>query len=178
LALRCSIRYLIMVHYQPLVSGLTTPGGRFRSAMRWLSLSGFTCPACAGPVSPWQGSVCACTHYLVFKEPTSQSALGALPHTRVRLRRSFRRRRRFDRPRSGELIEITIAASPCQPLSSGFVDFLEAVRNPVEAEQLSFVRQEMPSKRTWQYFRGQKSSPLGFQQTLRCPAAGCLTPNV
>ena len=34
LALRCSIRYLIMVHYQSLVSGLTTQVDSLRSATR------------------------------------------------------------------------------------------------------------------------------------------------
>ena len=109
-----------------------------------------------------------CLHALSsFQRTDISKRPGRFAHTRVRLRRAFRRRRRLNRPRSGEPTEITIAASPCQPLSSGFTDFLEAVRNPVEAEQLAFVRQEMPSERTWQYFRGQKSSPLGFQQTLR-----------
>ena len=36
------------------------------------------------------GLVCACTHYLVFKEPTTQSALGALPHARVGIDSVFR----------------------------------------------------------------------------------------
>ena len=58
-----------------------------------------------------------CLHALSsFQRTDISKRPGRFAHTRVRLRRSFRRRRRLTRPRSGELTEITIAASSCQPV--------------------------------------------------------------
>jgi len=70
----------LVVHRQPPSHGLTTPVGRFCGATRWLSCP--TSPAFASCDAPARvvvtGFVCACTHYLVFKEPTDQSSLERL----------------------------------------------------------------------------------------------------
>ena len=69
------------------------------------------------------GLVCACTHYLVFKEPTNWKRPGRLfaifPKTSF-APTVFCRRCRLGQPRFGELTDFTIAEPPCQLLSASF----------------------------------------------------------
>jgi len=78
LALRCSIRYQCRSHHQPLSHGLTTPVGRLlrRYALTLIVFSHTL--ALSSRMKNDRVCVCACTHYLVFKEPTDQSSLGRL----------------------------------------------------------------------------------------------------
>jgi len=52
------------------------------------------------------GLVCACTHYLVFKEPTVCAPVAPSPRKR--------RAGAFRRPQSGEPFEVTRTIQPCQ----------------------------------------------------------------
>lgn len=111
--------------------------------------------------------VCACTHYLVFKEPTYRSTLDASPI--LRLASTI-----FQSPppvsisaAPGELTEITIAAFACQPLFASFSNFLfEAVCvSPCSAACLSSVRK---CRRTNLAVSLRAAPPRRPQQTLCC----------
>jgi hypothetical protein len=70
---------------------------------------------------------CVCLHALSsFQRTDISKRPWRFAHTGVWLRRSFRRRRRFARPRSGELTEITIAICCCQPFFRSLSKYLGA----------------------------------------------------
>jgi len=111
--------------------------------------------------------VCACTHYLVFKEPTYRSTLGASPI--LRLASTI-----FQSPppvsisaASGELTEITIAAFACQPLFASFSNFLfEAVGVLPCLAACPCERQEMPSDEPGSISSRRPTAPPHFSAAL------------
>ena len=122
--------------------------------------------------------VCACTHYLVFKEPTTSGASDA-PQARCFpvLHRPQHRQVPLATS-SGELIEITIAALACQLLFSTSRHFSDVAISIQQMEpSCSFVRQEMPSDEPGSISGDLKAAGL-VSAALRCPAAGRFAPNV
>ena len=143
MALRCSIRYLIVVHRQPPLSGLTTSEAEFAAPR-----ADSHCPTSLLPLTRLElrrdGS-CVCLHALSSFQRTDISRRpGRLAHNSRWLRLSSSRRLR--RPHFGEPTEITIAAPACQPL---FASHSKNVSKPsgfrLLREQLTFVRVEIPS---------------------------------
>jgi len=104
-----------------------------------------------------QGCVCACTHYLVFREPTAD-APSRVERSRTRWTREPTRPRRHDRPCLGEPFEVTSARRFCQRLFPPLPIFARpdwpgTVAHEHGARILSVRKCR---RRTWQYFRGQK----------------------
>ena len=131
----------------PLVAfAQTDSSGRLTTQCHALTL---ICPTILSRLSPRtyrhdRVFVCACTHYLVFKEPTSKAPKAPCP-SQPKLLVSL-----------GEPTEFITAAIACQAISASISNFLfEAWRHiPARLNSLSGNAGGL----TWQYFRATVSS--------------------